>query len=117
MTNPAPGPPPPTPPRPTPSLQGSAASLWFTEHSPFRPFGSWTLYLARRALLRTAREIAEGLRALHDHGTCHGALKVRGGGRRPAGCSPAGLCVLYMRVGAMHALSGLVWPCAWPGHR
>ncbi|KAG2497554.1 hypothetical protein HYH03_004301 [Edaphochlamys debaryana] len=42
--------------------------------SPFRASPSWTLRVAQRALLRTAREIAGALEALHGAGLAHGCL-------------------------------------------
>ncbi|EFJ51235.1 hypothetical protein VOLCADRAFT_88105 [Volvox carteri f. nagariensis] len=41
----------------------------------FRPTSQWGLRLARRALLRTAAEIARGLLHLHDCGVVHGDFK------------------------------------------
>ncbi|PNW77590.1 hypothetical protein CHLRE_10g443400v5 [Chlamydomonas reinhardtii] len=46
-------------------------------YSPFRPSRSWPAYLARRALLRTAMEVAGALGRLHACGTAHGGLRPR----------------------------------------
>ncbi|KAG2448904.1 hypothetical protein HYH02_006252 [Chlamydomonas schloesseri] len=46
-------------------------------YSPFRPSRSWPAYLARRALLRTALEVAGALGRLHACGTAHGGLRPR----------------------------------------
>ncbi|GIL48925.1 hypothetical protein Vafri_5418 [Volvox africanus] len=43
--------------------------------SVFRPTLMWSMRLARRALLRSAVEIARGLFHLHDSGVVHGDLK------------------------------------------
>ncbi|GIL81524.1 hypothetical protein Vretimale_966 [Volvox reticuliferus] len=43
--------------------------------SVFRPTLMWSMRLARRALLRSAVEIARGLLHLHDSGVVHGDLK------------------------------------------
>ncbi|KAG2496882.1 hypothetical protein HYH03_005281 [Edaphochlamys debaryana] len=41
----------------------------------FQPAAAWSVRLARRALLRTAAEVARGLLHLHDAGVVHGDLK------------------------------------------
>ncbi|KAG2452930.1 hypothetical protein HYH02_002269 [Chlamydomonas schloesseri] len=41
----------------------------------FKPSAQWTVRLARRALLRTAVEVARGLLHLHDTGVVHGDIK------------------------------------------
>jgi hypothetical protein len=56
-------------------LQGSLESVLGGTHNPFRPNRSWPAYLARRALLRTALEVAEALTHLHANGLVHGALR------------------------------------------
>ena len=42
----------------------------------FKPSHFWGLRLARRALIRTAAEMARGLLHVHDRGIVHGDLKV-----------------------------------------
>ena len=45
-------------------------------HSPFAAHGRrWGPYLAARAVLRCARELAAALAALHRRGVVHGGLK------------------------------------------
>ncbi|PNH04120.1 hypothetical protein TSOC_009748 [Tetrabaena socialis] len=56
----------------TGSLQPLARA---SAYSPFRPNRAWPAYLARRALLHTASEVASALAALHGHGLAHGALR------------------------------------------
>ncbi|KXZ43572.1 hypothetical protein GPECTOR_86g365 [Gonium pectorale] len=41
----------------------------------FQPGGTWSPRVARRALLRTAAEVARGLAHLHSLGVVHGDLK------------------------------------------
>ncbi|KAG2436325.1 hypothetical protein HXX76_006635 [Chlamydomonas incerta] len=53
---------------------GDLHTLACSPASPFRASRAWTLHAARRALLRTAREIAAALAALHAAGIVHGAL-------------------------------------------
>ncbi|KAG2486565.1 hypothetical protein HYH03_014735 [Edaphochlamys debaryana] len=43
--------------------------------SPFLASPSWPLRVAQHSLLRTAREMASGLRALHTAGLAHGSLR------------------------------------------
>ncbi|KAG2493116.1 hypothetical protein HYH03_008545 [Edaphochlamys debaryana] len=43
--------------------------------SPFLASPSWSLRVAQRSLLRTAREMASGLRTLHAAGLAHGSLR------------------------------------------
>jgi hypothetical protein len=45
--------------------------------TPFRASATWPLHVARRALLRTAREIAAGLAALHAAGVPRGRCAAR----------------------------------------
>ncbi|KXZ47620.1 hypothetical protein GPECTOR_34g779 [Gonium pectorale] len=54
---------------------GSLLPLVSAMYSPFRPNRAWPAYLARRALLRTALEIAGALGHLHRLGLVHGALR------------------------------------------
>ncbi|KXZ50621.1 hypothetical protein GPECTOR_15g304 [Gonium pectorale] len=49
-----------------------AAAIW---RGIFVPTAHWNVRLARRALLRTAGEVAKGLLHLHDAGVVHGDLK------------------------------------------
>ncbi|KAG2434991.1 hypothetical protein HYH02_011990 [Chlamydomonas schloesseri] len=53
---------------------GNLCVLACAPETPFRASRTWPLHVARRALLRTAREIAAGLAALHAAGVPHGAL-------------------------------------------
>ncbi|EFJ49143.1 hypothetical protein VOLCADRAFT_89989 [Volvox carteri f. nagariensis] len=57
------------------SPMGSLESLLGGVHNPFRPNRSWPAYMARRALLRTALEVAGALAHLHSIGLVHGALR------------------------------------------
>ncbi|PNH07552.1 Serine/threonine-protein kinase mos [Tetrabaena socialis] len=54
---------------------GDLHTLATAPASPFRANRSWPLRVAQRALLRTARELAGALLALHSAGISHGALK------------------------------------------
>ncbi|EFJ52600.1 hypothetical protein VOLCADRAFT_86861 [Volvox carteri f. nagariensis] len=54
-------------------MAGSLQSLACSDRSPFRASRFWVARVARRALLRTAREIAAGMRALHAAGITHAA--------------------------------------------
>ncbi|PNH01415.1 Serine/threonine-protein kinase-transforming protein raf [Tetrabaena socialis] len=54
---------------------GDLHTLATSPASPFRASRSWPLHVAQRALLRTARELAGALLALHSAGISHGALK------------------------------------------
>ncbi len=60
---------------PLSSCQGNLHSLAGSGKSPFRASRFWTAHVAQRALLRTAREIASAMRALHATGLVHGALR------------------------------------------
>ncbi|PNG99949.1 hypothetical protein TSOC_014256 [Tetrabaena socialis] len=42
----------------------------------FQPSPTWSVRVARRALLRTATEVARGLLHLHEAGVVHGDVKV-----------------------------------------
>ncbi|KAG2447842.1 hypothetical protein HYH02_007298 [Chlamydomonas schloesseri] len=53
---------------------GNLATLACAAESPFRPSRTWPLHVAHRALLRTAREVASALEALHAAGVPHGCL-------------------------------------------
>ena len=50
--------------------QGSLATA--IQKGTFQPAARWSKYLALRALLRTAREVAQGLSYLHLHNIIHG---------------------------------------------
>ncbi|GLI63243.1 hypothetical protein VaNZ11_006137 [Volvox africanus] len=54
---------------------GSLERLTRAVYSPFRPNRSWPAYMARRALLRTALEVAGALAHLHRYGLAHGGLR------------------------------------------
>ncbi|KAG2454512.1 hypothetical protein HYH02_000359 [Chlamydomonas schloesseri] len=54
--------------------QGDLRTMACSPSSPFRASRAWTLHAARRALLRTAREVASALATLHAAGIVHGAL-------------------------------------------
>ncbi|KXZ49390.1 hypothetical protein GPECTOR_21g616 [Gonium pectorale] len=54
---------------------GDLQTLACGRDSPFLASPSWPLHVAQRALLRTAREVASALAALHAAGTVHGALR------------------------------------------
>ncbi|KAG2485555.1 hypothetical protein HYH03_015721 [Edaphochlamys debaryana] len=54
---------------------GSLEPLVCAQQSPFRPSRAWPPYLARRALLRTAGEVASALAPLHRYGLSHGGVK------------------------------------------
>ena len=47
----------------------------------FKPTSRWGAKLALRALIRTVREVAQGMFHLHSNNVLHGDLKVRGRGR------------------------------------
>ncbi|KAG2497571.1 hypothetical protein HYH03_004317 [Edaphochlamys debaryana] len=57
-------------------LLGNLLSVSRSRPSPFLASGrpAWPLRMAQQALLRTARDVARGLRALHASGAAHGAL-------------------------------------------
>ncbi|KAG2492233.1 hypothetical protein HYH03_009477 [Edaphochlamys debaryana] len=56
-------------------LLGNLCSLSRSRPSPFLAAGpAWPLPTAQAALLRTARDVASGLQALHAAGAAHGAL-------------------------------------------
>ena len=50
--------------------QGSLATA--IQKGTFQPAARWSKYLALRALLRTAREVAQGMSYLHEYNIIHG---------------------------------------------
>ncbi|EFJ50024.1 hypothetical protein VOLCADRAFT_89429 [Volvox carteri f. nagariensis] len=56
-------------------VMGSLGPLTLAAYSPFRPNRCWPAYMARRALLCTALEVAGALAHLHRFGLTHGALR------------------------------------------
>ncbi|GIL55831.1 hypothetical protein Vafri_11178, partial [Volvox africanus] len=54
---------------------GDLASLLSMSYNPFRPNRRWSPYMAARAILRCAREVAAALAHLHRRGIVHGGVK------------------------------------------
>ncbi|EFJ44526.1 hypothetical protein VOLCADRAFT_95245 [Volvox carteri f. nagariensis] len=55
--------------------EGDLASLLSLSYNPFRPNRRWPPYMAARAVLRCAREVAAALAHLHRRGVVHGGVK------------------------------------------